>query len=527
MSAAPTVSAPMTGMGSAVAESPTPAPTLPANATANALAPASSPGATSTAAPMAGGASTPLPAPGPALLQAFNKDPDMKVLDAVDWEASTAGLGPFLTPTKSFFVRSHYPFPVVKGEDWKLTITGLVDKPVTLTYADLTKMPSRKMTAWIECAGDGRGRFKPMASGGQWAIGAVGNAEYTGVSLNDVLKMAAPKANVVDIVCSGAGNSQWARGLNWAKATDPDTMLFWQMNGEPLRIEQGFPVRLLVPGYPGVANVKWITNIDLIDHAYDGYFNTVLYTFINAEGKNLGQLTTMPVKSVITSLTPNANVKAGMQTVAGKAWTGAGGGITKVEVSTDGGTTWNEAKITQGAGQWSWYAFEYSWDAKDGTAMLTSRATDAKGNVQPQTPPFNKNGYQYNGWWSVPVTIGAAAAATVSAAAVQAPAGVGAGMGAANAPAGMGGNSVNVTMKDFAITLDKSSVSPGSVTFTIMNAGPSPHNLAFPDLNKVSETIDAGATTKLTVDLKPGMYSYICNVPGHEQLGMKGMLTVK
>ena len=100
-------------------------------------------------------------------------------------------------------------------------------------------------------------------------------------------------------------------------------------------------------------------------------------------------------------------------------------------------------------------------------------------------------------------------------------------MGAANAPAGMGGNSVNVTMKDFAIALDKSSVSPGNVTFAIMNAGPTPHNLAFPDLNKVSETIAAGATTKLMVDLKAGMYAYICSVPGHEQLGMKGMLTVK
>jgi DMSO/TMAO reductase YedYZ molybdopterin-dependent catalytic subunit len=393
--------------GTAAAGSPgatAPAPTLPANATPNALAAAPPPGATPTAGPVIGSTAA-LPSPGPAELAAFNKDPNMKVLDAVDWETPLAAQQPFLTDTKSFFVRAHYPFPTIKQEEWKLTIAGLVDKPVTLTYDQLTKMPAKKLTAWIECAGDGRGRFKPMASGGQWQVGAVSNAEWMGVSLNDVLAMASPKSGVADIVCSGAGNSQWARGLNWGKAKDPDTMLVWQMNGEPLRVEQGFPVRLIVPGYPGVAQVKWITTIDLIDKPYDGYFNTTLYTFITADGKNLGQLTTMPVKSIITSHAPNASVKSGMQTVSGKAWSGAGGGITKVEVSADGGKTWNGAKIVQQAGQWSWYAFEYAWDAKGGNAVLTSRATDAKGNVQPEIPPFNKNGYQYNGWWTVPVTV--------------------------------------------------------------------------------------------------------------------------
>ncbi len=512
-----------TTSGTAVAGSPgvtAPAPTLPANATPNALAAAPPPGATPTAGPVIGSAAA-LPSPGPAELAAFNKDPNMKLLDAVDWETPLAAQQPFLTDTKSFFVRAHYPFPTVKQEEWKLSISGLVDKPVTLTYDQLTKMPSKKLTAWIECAGDGRGRFKPMASGGQWQVGAVSNAEWMGVPLNDVLAMASPKSGIVDIVCSGAGNSQWSRGLSFAKAKDPDTMLVWQMNGEALRVEQGFPVRLIVPGYPGVAQVKWITNIDLIDKPYDGYFNTTLYTFIDASGKNLGQLTTMPVKSIITSLAPNASVKSGMQTVSGKAWSGTGGGITKVEVSADGGKTWNAAKLAQQAGQWSWYAFEYAWDAKDGNTVLTSRATDAKGNVQPEIPPFNKNGYQYNGWWMVPVTVGAQAAASTAA-----PASTSVATTAANASA-TGGNTVNVVEKDFAIALDKATVSVGSVTFTIKNDGPSPHNLAFPDLKKVSETIDAGATTKLTVDLKAGTYTYICNVPGHEQRGMKGTLTVK
>lgn len=404
---AATAAAAATTSGAAVTGSPgatAPAPTLAANATPNALAPAPSPGATPTAAVASGAAPTPLPSPGPGLLAAFNKDPNMKVLDAVDWEAPLLAQQPFLTDVKSFFVRSHFPFPVVKQEEWTLAISGLADKPVTLTYDQLTKMPAKKLTAWIECAGDGRGRFKPMASGGQWQVGAVSNGEWMGVPLADVLAMASPKSNVVDIVCSGAGNSQWSRGLNWAKATDPDTMLIWQLNGEPLRIEQGFPVRLLVPGYPGVASVKWITRIDLIDKPHDGYFNTALYTFITADGKNLGQLTTMPVKSIITSHAPNAKVPKGTQMVSGKAWSGAGGGITKVEISADGGKTWNEAKITQQAGQWSWYAFEYLWNAQ-GAATLTSRATDAKGNVQPEIPPYNKNGYQYNGWWIVPVEV--------------------------------------------------------------------------------------------------------------------------
>lgn len=399
-------SVPPTAGASAAAMSATaPPPTIAANATPNNLVPAVAPGPTRTAVPAAAGpAPTSLPMQGPGLLQAFDRDPNMKIQSVVDWESPVEALQPFITPARSFFVRSHYPFPVVRPEDWRLNIAGLVDRPLTLTYEQLTRMPSRKLTAWIECAGSGRSRFTPMASGTRWLLGAVSNGEWTGVPLRDVLGMAGVRAGAVDVVCAGAGNSQWSRGLPVTKAMDPDTLLVWQLNGENLRVEQGAPVRMLVPGWIGVANVKWLTSLDVLDKPYDGFFNTVSYTFVDGDGKTLGQLTTQPVKSIITSVSPEARLNRGMQMVTGKAWSGDAE-VTKVEVSADGGQTWRDARITQAAGRWSWYAFEYAWDAPAGAATLTSRATDGKGNVQPQTPPYNRNGYQYNGWWRVPVMV--------------------------------------------------------------------------------------------------------------------------
>ncbi len=405
MAMAPPTAGASPGASPAAMSATAPSPTIAANATANNLRPSVAPGPTRTAVPAAAGPTpTALPAVGPGLLQAFDRDPNMKVQSPVDWESPTEALQPFITPARSFFVRSHYPFPVVRPDEWRLNISGLVDRPTTLTYEQLTRMPSRKLTAWIECAGDGRSRFTPMASGTRWLLGAVSNGEWTGVPLRDVMGMAGGRAGAMEVVCAGAGNSQWTRGLPMAKAMDPDTLLAWQLNGENLRVEQGAPVRLIVPGWIGVANVKWLTSLDVLDKPHDGFFNTVSYTFVDGDGKNLGQLTTQPVKSIVTSVSPEARLNRGMQMVTGKAWSGDGE-ITKVEVSTDGGRMWRDARITQQAGKWSWYAFEYAWDAPAGAATITSRATDGKGNVQPEIPPYNRNGYQYNGWWRVPVTV--------------------------------------------------------------------------------------------------------------------------
>ena len=337
-------------------------------------------------------------------LTAYGKSDDLLPLTATNYETPPATLSDFLTPVPRFFVRSNYPFPDYTRENWRLTVSGSVAREMTLTYRDLLSLPRHTLTAWMECYGNSRSLFVPGAVGNPWTGGAVGNATWTGVSLAAVLDRAGVQASAVEVLCQGGDDPEFQRSLLLEKARDADTLLAWEMNGEPLARVHGFPVRLVVPGWGGIASVKWITGLTLIDTPFEGHYQTNLYVLRDADGNAGEKVTTQPVKSLITSVRPGDHLSTGKHTVSGVAWSGSGA-ITAVAVSADSGTTWHPATITEQAGPYSWARWSYEWDATPGEHILTSRATDTAGNVQPEHARWNQNGYQYNGWHRYPVVV--------------------------------------------------------------------------------------------------------------------------
>jgi sulfane dehydrogenase subunit SoxC len=315
----------------------------------------------------------------------------------------------FLTPNDLFFVRSNGPVSMdIPSDEWRLAVTGLVDQDLDLSLADLQGMTSRTITAFLECSGNSRSRWPDdpeQVEGTQWTNGAIGNAEWTGVPLVEVLNMAGLQEGAVDVVSQGGDFPEMQRGLPLYVATHPDVMLVWEMNGEPLPAPNGGPVRLLVPAWSGIASTKWVVGIDVLDEVFAGHYNSESYVYIDEDGKVLAPVREVWPKSVIAAPAPDDSVPAGTTVISGFAWSGYAA-IATVEVSTDDGETWAEAEIVEEAGPTSWVRFEYEWDAQPGDAVLASRTTDQRGLTQPITDDWNAKGYLMNAVYEVPVTVG-------------------------------------------------------------------------------------------------------------------------
>jgi DMSO/TMAO reductase YedYZ molybdopterin-dependent catalytic subunit len=300
-----------------------------------------------------------------------------------------------VVPTDLVFVRSNYPIPTVDPATWCLRVHGLVDRPIELSLADLRAMPQRTVLVFLECSGNSRARFEPATPGTPWRDDAVGNASWTGIPLRDVLALAGPRPEVVEVVSQGADDPLMRRGLPMRAALDPDTLLALQMNGEDLLVAHGAPARLVVPGWGGIASTKWITSLELIDHQWDGLWNAVEYVLLDETGNVTGRVEEMPVKSVIAHPATGATVEAGAVTVRGYAWSGRGA-VASVDVSADGGQTYEPATITERPGPRAWVRWEFTWDAEPGPVGVRSRATDTTGAVQPEVARWNAKGYQMN-----------------------------------------------------------------------------------------------------------------------------------
>lgn len=300
-----------------------------------------------------------------------------------------------LTPIPLFFVRSNYSVPAIDPELWRLEIGGLVERPLSLSLADLKALPQQRLVAFLECSGNSRTRFDPPTEGTPWCEDAIGTAEWTGVSVARVLAKAGVRPEAVEVVSQGGDSPLMRRGLPLQDALDPDALLVWGMNGEDLPVAHGGPVRLLIPGWGGIASTKWLVGLDLIDHRFEGFWNTENYVLLDERGVETGRVERMPVKSVIATPGAGTVLNAGDIVVAGYAWSGQAG-IASVEVSTDAGETYAAAEIVEQAGPRSWVRFAHHWDACPGLHQLRSRATDAAGNVQPVTVPWNAKGYQMN-----------------------------------------------------------------------------------------------------------------------------------
>jgi len=311
-----------------------------------------------------------------------------------------------ITPTDSFFVRCHTYTPEVKLADWKLTIDGLVEKPRSFTLADLKKLPRTELEGVLECAGNGRSFYEPHMSGAQWRFGGVGNARWAGVRLRDVLREVGLKPEATQLRLDGADvplgkMPDFQRTLAVSKGLDADTLLAWEMNGQPLTPEHGFPLRVVAPGWAGDSWVKWLQHIEVIDHEFEGFWMKTAYRHpshpvapgATVDAKDMIPVTDLNVKSVIAA--PGEWAKPGLVAVQGVAWSN-GSAIAKVELSDDAGKTWRTAKLTGSATKYGFRPWSYGWKATEGQHTLISRATDAAGRTQPMQEEWNPSGYLWN-----------------------------------------------------------------------------------------------------------------------------------
>jgi DMSO/TMAO reductase YedYZ molybdopterin-dependent catalytic subunit len=287
-------------------------------------------------------------------------------------ETPLDSLRSWVTPNRLFFVRNHFDVPDVDLAGWQLAVEGYVARRRNWSWDELIALPERTVFATVECAGNGRS-FLQGAAGVQWGAGAIGHAEWTGVPLRTVLERSGIQPGACEVLFEGRDRGSesdhpepmaFARSLPLAKALDPDTLLAYRMNGETLEPSHGFPLRLFAPGWYGVASVKWLSRIEVLDRPFRGYFQTKKYT-IQRAGSNGAETVVvgpMAVKSEIIRPPENARLGLGTNRISGVAWAGEQA-VTAVEVSTDGGQSWNPAELVGLQTPYSWTLWEYLWES--------------------------------------------------------------------------------------------------------------------------------------------------------------------
>jgi sulfite dehydrogenase (cytochrome) subunit A len=326
-----------------------------------------------------------------------------------------------ITPNNAFFVRYHLsdlPYNL-DPDKFTLEIKGKVDKPLKLSLKDIKKMKASEIVAVNQCSGNSRGLVEPRVAGGQLANGAMGNARWRGVPLKAVLEMAGVQAGAKQVVFGGLDGPvsdktpDFAKALDLDHATDGEVMLAYGMNGEDLPFLNGFPLRLIVPGYYGTYWVKHLNEITVIDNVYDGFWMKSAYripdTPNNAIEPGTAPKATIPInrftiRSFITSVSDGAKLKSGGTTLRGIAFDG-GKGIKEVAVSTDGGKTWTGARLGKDLGKYSFREWKLPVKLAAGSHELKVRATGNGGETQPDTPRWNPAGYLRNVVETVRVTV--------------------------------------------------------------------------------------------------------------------------
>ncbi|MFI7540391.1 sulfite oxidase [Actinoplanes sp. NPDC049599] len=324
------------------------------------------------------------------------------------WSA-LAGQG-YLVPVDRFFVRNHTSTPIIDATAWSLHISGagLRHGPVSLSYRELRRLPSETITSTVECAGNGRSWFTTQqgqaVSGTAWQLGGIGVARWRGVRLSTVLRRAGLGRNAVDVLPIGLDPNYVTGGVDLGPVRRPlpvrkalhDVLLAYEMNGEPLPADHGHPVRLVVPGWIGIASIKWLGRIEVTDQPVFTPWNTQFYRLFGpghpAEGEPFDR---QVVKSAF-ELDPGAQVPAGATLrLRGRSWS-ASGPIRHVDVSTDGGQAWRRARRVGGSEGAAWQRWEIDWRPAAGQHELLARATDVRGNTQPDVAEYNKLGYLFD-----------------------------------------------------------------------------------------------------------------------------------
>jgi DMSO/TMAO reductase YedYZ molybdopterin-dependent catalytic subunit len=337
--------------------------------------------------------------------------------DPLNCETSLPALiGGVVMPNARFYVRSHFPVPSIDATTWRLDVRGLVEQPLSLSLRDLQNMRSQTVVATLECAGNGRSFFDPPAPGEQWRLGAVSTAEWTGVPLADVLDRAVPSSAATTVVLRGTDTGiverspeavPFERGLSLDDARGSEALLAYAMNGEPLPLQHGYPLRVIVPGWYAVTSVKWLAEIELTDRPFDGFFQVDRYVFEweSAEGTTIEPVRLQRVRSLITEPAEGADVPLGDAVIRGVAWSGAAP-IGTVDVSIDG-REWQAATLVgeRRRHRWQWWELITRF-TEPGPVTIRSRATDLAGRTQPELAEWNRLGYGGNAIQSVAVSIG-------------------------------------------------------------------------------------------------------------------------
>jgi DMSO/TMAO reductase YedYZ molybdopterin-dependent catalytic subunit len=325
-------------------------------------------------------------------------------------EAPPAALAGEITPTELHYVRSNFGVP---AHDGTLEVTGAVEDPITLTLDELRAMPAHERAVTLECAGNGRLEMRPLPTGEPWGDYAVSTARWKGAFLHEVLAQARPRRDSVDVRFEGADHGayhltpvladtngddlRFVRALPLARAADPaaEILIAYEMNGESLRADHGSPFRIVVPHWYAVASVKWLKRIVVLTELFAGEFQTGHYMY-EWPDRPPEPVDIMRVRARITDPAPGAVIPAGTYTVRGKAWSGTGP-ITRVDLALTGASEWLPADLQPPTGPYAWRDWSFQWTGTvPGRHTLRARATDAAGNVQPDTPPWNRLGYGNN-----------------------------------------------------------------------------------------------------------------------------------
>lgn len=346
----------------------------------------------------------------------------VRVTSPLDAETPVREFTSFLTPTSRFFVRSHFgppPEEMLSEANWRLHVGGLVGRSRTFTLNELRQLEAVTITAVLQCSGNGRAYHRPRVPGVQWDRGAVGNAQWTGVRLRDVLAAVGVRDHARHVQFQGADRPAatavplFIRSIPLKKALHPDTILAYEMNGQPLSLVHGAPVRVITPGWMAESCIKWLTDITVREDEAKGFYMQTAYrvpvTPVEPGHAQTGQVMlpveAMVVKSLIAAPQEGVTVGLGPFTIQGVAW-GGEANVAKVEVSVDDGRTWEMARVVGEDRPFAWRQWQYIWTPKaSGAATIRCRATDERGDVQPAVSPWNPSGFLWNGWDRVSVTV--------------------------------------------------------------------------------------------------------------------------
>jgi DMSO/TMAO reductase YedYZ molybdopterin-dependent catalytic subunit len=321
-----------------------------------------------------------------------------------------------LTPVGLHYLLSHFDVPYVPDGRWQVEVLGRVRSPATLALEDIKRLPQRTLRVTLECAGNGRTAMTPRYPSMPWTCEAVGTAEWTGTPLRHLLDRAGLLDDAVEIAFIGADRGfdrghehAYGRSLRRDVALGDDVLVAWAMNGAPLLPQHGFPLRLVVPGWYGMASVKWLNRIEALAVPYEGFQQVSTYMYRPIPDGPTTPVTHMRVKSLLVPpgipdfYSRQRMVEAGPVPLFGRAWSGGGVPVARVEVGVDG--AWSDARLEPGNGPYAWHGWTWLWDARPGEHVLSCRATDANGETQPLEPRWDNGGFGNNVVQRVDVTV--------------------------------------------------------------------------------------------------------------------------